>query len=147
MASVPSCLEVTALANRFRRRAMRLMRVSVYRAEGEQGLLELSGHGESAYGLKLRCLARREIMCACEETAAILVYREVVGHHRQARLRELKAPETIVAAEMDVNQIAAKLVSTVLLDGITFLLDNQAEAWLIRVEWSDESNDADRQGG
>ena len=123
----------------------KLMRVSVYRVESELGLIELHENGESAFGLKLRCLVRREIMSACEETAAIQVYRETVAVHRQRRLRELNAPRVIIASEMDPKQIAAKLVPTSLLDGFVFLLDNMAESWLITVDWGDESNDSDSQ--
>ena len=123
----------------------KLMRVSVYRVESELGLIELHENGESAFGLKLRCLVRREIMSACEEAAAIQVYRETVAVHRQRRLRELNAPRVIIASEMDPKQIAAKLVPTSLLDGFVFLLDNMTEVWIITVDWDDTSNDCDVQ--
>src|SRR3954468_12397538 len=89
----------------------KLMRVAVYLVENESRRFPLRRHGESAFGLniKLRCLAREEVYCDRDESAAAQVYYDAVGRHRVRRLRKLKAPAFIIAAESNLKRIESDL--------------------------------------
>ena len=69
-----------------------------------------------------------------DKCAAAMAWIDNVGTYRWERLEDMKAPDTIRSWHIDLNAIAAELVSTrIWTDGIGFLLDNLVEVWLISV--------------
>lgn len=121
----------------------RRMRVRVYHAEGDVGLINVSGFGESAFGVVLRRLFQSEIYSCSEKSAAVEAYLQSVAVYRQERLRDLNAPALIIDAETDRKKIGKRLKFSSLLPGFCYVLDNQVELWVITVDWDDESHDSD----
>jgi len=121
----------------------RLMRVCVYWVETDAGLINVSGIGESAFGIVLRCLSQSEIYSSSEKSAAMEAYLQTVAIYRQERLRGLNAPALIIDSETDRKKIGKRLKFSSLLPGFCYVLDNKVELWVITVDWDDESQDSD----
>jgi len=74
-----------------------------------------------------------------EREAAAKVWIQVVGRAREARLKELNAPELIIAEQTNVRAIADQLRTTALCMAM-FELYNGAEVWYFRVMPPAEAN-------
>jgi len=146
-----SCMDNKSLEKRFRRPTLKPMNVTVYRVEDELGLLPLAQHGESAFALPLRRLECRTILSTSEELAAAMAYRQVVGIHRQERLKALRAPQWITMSEAKLHAIVERLLPLGWFGGQTlFVINNFCECWLLcvdaitdSIESKDEDSSAD----